>query len=479
MAPIPHLSRRTVALAAGGLLGAGAGAHAADAPRRPNIVYIVADDMGYADASCYGSRDIRTPHIDSLATDGVRFTQFYANSAVCSASRLAIITGRYQYRERLGLEEPLASTLDIGLAPGLPTLPSLLRQQGYTTALVGKWHLGLLPRFGPRKSGYDHFFGLMSGSVDYFSHRDARGQPDLWEDETPAKRHGYATTLLGDRAVAVVESLSKKKRPFLLSLHFTAPHWPWEGPDDQAESERIASARDPFHTDGGTQATYVKMVEAMDQQIGRVLAALEAQGQADNTIVLFTSDNGGERFSDSWPFSGKKEELLEGGLRVPMLARWKSRVAPGQVCDQVAIHMDWFPTLLAAAGTRPHPRYPTDGMDLTAALGGAPPVNRKLYWRYKTNHQRAMRDGDFKLLKILGNSFLFNVVDDPHERANLKNRRRDVYERMKREWDAWNAGMLPQVPESFGHAFTGGQLADHVGAAKGLLTVDDVGNWPD
>jgi arylsulfatase A-like enzyme len=252
----------------------------------------------------------------------------------------------------------------------------------------------------------------------------------------------------------------------MLSLHFTAPHWPWEAPGDEAESERLRKIPGGlFDLDGGSQKTYQRMIEAMDHEVGRVMTALHARGLADNTIVIFTSDNGGERFADTWPFTGKKSELLEGGLRVPALISWPARLPRGRTTDQVAISMDWLPTLLAAAGTTPDPAYPTDGMNLLPILTrGGPPVPRKLYWRYKGNAQRAMRDGDLKFLKIRDHTFLFDVVADPLERANLKERRPEDYRRLVRQWLAWNATMLPEVEESFTHGFTGEELADHYGA---------------
>src|SRR5947209_627281 len=264
----------------------------------PNIVFIMADDLGYADVSCYGRRDYTTPNIDRIAAEGMRFTQAYANSPVCSATRTALITGRYQYRLPVGLEEPInASTpKGIGLPPSHPTLPSLLKNAGYGTTLVGKWHLGFLPDFSPLKSGYDHFFGIFAGAADYFNHGSKSPIP-LYEQEVPVDRIGYMTNLLGDRAVQTVESYARSKEPFLLSLHFTAPHWPWEGPDDEAESKRINGRL--RHHDGGTQKTYAAMVQALDANIGRVLQALDVHGLSSNTIVIFTSDNGGERFSQT------------------------------------------------------------------------------------------------------------------------------------------------------------------------------------
>jgi arylsulfatase A-like enzyme len=209
-------------------------------------------------------------------------------------------------------------------------------------------------------------------------------------------------------------------------------------------------------------------------QIGRVLQAVEANGIADNTIAIFTSDNGGERFADTWPFTGRKTELLEGGLRIPAVIRWPARIPPGRTSNQVMIGMDWLPTLLAAAGTAPDPAYPSDGINLLSFLvQDAPAMPRKLFWRYKANAQRAARDGDWKYLKIRDNTFLFNVADDPMERANLKNRHKDIYDRLVAEWLAWNRIMLPEVDESSTGGFTGGQFADHIGAPPVTTRADN------
>ncbi len=426
----------------------------------PNIIFIMADDLGYADLSCYGRPDISTPNIDGLAAKGVRFLQAYANSAVCSATRTALITGRYQYRLPIGLEEPLTGR-DVGLPPDHPTLPSLLKKAGYGTTLVGKWHLGSLPKFGPLQSGYDHFYGFREGASDYYAH-----DSNLWEDDVKVHEMGYLTDMLGSRAVNVVNGYAKSGRPFLMSLHFNAPHWPWEAPGDEAESNRLRLAS-LFDFDGGTQKTYQRMIQEMDLQVGRVLEALGANGLAENTIVIFTSDNGGERFADTWPFTGRKTELLEGGLRIPAIITWPARIPQGRTTDQVAITMDWLPTLLTSAGVSPDPAFPPDGINLLPVLAlNAAPVARKLFWRYKANSQRAARDGDYKYLKILDNTFLFNVVEDPMERANLQERRRDIYDRITAEWYAWNATMLPEIDESSTDNFTGGQLADHIGTPK-------------
>jgi arylsulfatase A-like enzyme len=436
---------------------------AAAAGPPPNIVFIMADDLGYADLSCYGRPDFRTPNIDSLATGGMRFRQSYANSPVCSATRTALITGRYQYRIPVGLEEPLGAR-DVGMPPDHPTLPSLLKKAGYGTTLIGKWHLGTLPNFGPLKSGYDHFWGFRGGGVDYFTHKFSTRKEDptdLWDDDQRIQPAGYLTDLLGDRAVQVINGYARTKQPFLVSLHFNAPHWPWEGPADESVSAGLSSL---YHLDGGSQKTFAQMVQRLDMQVGRVLKALEANGIAKNTIVIFTSDNGGERFSDTWPFTGKKTELLEGGLRIPALVRWPGRIRAGSVSDQVAISMDWAPTLLELAGASPNPEYPPDGISLVPVLTrNAAPASRKLCWRYKSLEQRAIRDGDMKWLKIGGNTFLFNLAEDPLERANLKDRQPEVYKRLADAYEAWNANMLPEDPKSGSITFTSDQLADHFG----------------
>jgi arylsulfatase A-like enzyme len=447
----------------------------AQAPaRRPNIVFIIADDMGYADISCYGRRDLVTPNIDRITAQGVRFTQAYANSPVCTASRVAIITGRYQVRLPVGLEEPIsgATRPGVGLPPEHPTLPSLLRNAGYVTTLVGKWHLGGLPTFSPLKSGYDHFYGFRSGSIDYYLHTGQSGAPDFWDEDKQLSQQGYSTELFGDRAVKVIGDYARAQQPFLLSLHFNAPHWPWEAPGDRAESERIRG-RGLADWDGGSQETYRRMIAALDVQVGRVLRALEDAGIARDTVVIFTSDNGGERYADTWPFSGRKTELLEGGLRIPAIISWPARIPAGRVSEQVTANMDWLPTLLAAAGTAPDPAYPPDGMNLLPHLTQETGLaERKLFWRYKALWQRAARIGDWKYLKILDNTFLFNVVNDPMERANLKERHKDIYDRLIGEWHAWNATMLPETATSSTANFTGAEMADHIGTKRVTLDPD-------
>ena len=350
------------------------------------------------------------------------------------------------------MSPPAASTS--ASSPARPTLPAQLRAAGYQTSLIGKWHLGSVDRYSPLKNGYDHFWGLRGGGIDYFTHDVRRAgvgtapsvaTPDLWDGDTKVEETGYLTDLMGDHASREIARMSRTPRPFFLSLHFTAPHWPWEGPED---SELAADVGNALHFDGGTIATYRRMVESLDANVGKVLAALTASGRADDTIVVFTSDNGGERFSKTWPFNGMKCEVLEGGIRVPLLVRWPGRIKAGSTSDQVAISMDFVPTLLGTAGVPLQTRAPTDGLDLMPALLEGRTSERDLYWRFKAHDQAALRSGKWKYLRIAGSEFLFDIVADPQERGNLKSHETARFAAMKRSWADWNATMLPYPPGS-------------------------------
>ena len=407
---------------------------------KPSFVFILADDLGYADLGCYGGRSPCSPNLDRMAGQGLRFTDGYANSPVCSPTRFALATGRWQYRLRGGADEPIASRARgsevLGLPPEHPTLASLLCDAGYATALIGKWHLGFPPKFGPLKSGYQEFFGPLAGGVDYFSHCDSAGVHDLFQEDREVHSTGYLTDLLSGRAAEFVKR--QRGKPFLLSLHYTAPHWPWETREDEAESQRIGGRI--AHLDGGSVQTYLTMIRQMDEGIGRVLAALDDSGASDNTLVVFTSDNGGERYSDSWPLKGGKMDLLEGGIRVPYIARWPARLPAGETTDRLAITMDWVPTFLAAAGVAPHPDYPLDGVDLLDAEKA-----RNLYWRMKFRDQKAVRSGAWKYLSVEGHEFLFDLSKDLRERANLKHREPARLETLRQDYARWEA-TLPAIP---------------------------------
>ena len=416
--------------------------------QRPNFIFILADDLGYADLGCYGGRAKCSPALDRLAKDGLRFTQGYANSSVCSPTRFALMTGRWQHRLRGGADEPIRSGAArgdsrLGLPPAHPTLPSLLRDSGYATALVGKWHLGFPPHFGPLKSGYQEFFGALSGAVDYFTHKDSAGVHDLFENETEVHGKGYLTDLISDRAVEFVKR--KRNEPFFLSVHYNAPHWPWETRADGAEAKRIEKL---FHFDGGSVATYLTMIRQMDEGIGRILAALKSSGIDNNTIVVFTSDNGGERFSDTWPLVGKKMDLLEGGIRVPYIVRWPGKVKAGGLTAQQAITMDWVATILDIARVFPGKDYPLDGRSLLSVLQKPKQTfERDLFWKMLFRNQKAMRSGDWKYLSVEGDEFLFNLAKDERERANFGKRDPKRLAAMRAKYLAWEEA-LPKHPDA-------------------------------
>jgi arylsulfatase A-like enzyme len=421
--------------------------------KRPNILYIVADDLGFADLGCYGGRAAAfgpvSPVLDTLAANGLKFTQGYSNSPVCSPTRFAMITARYQYRLRGAAEEPINSrsrgSTTLGLPPEHPTLPSLLHASGYRTALIGKWHLGYPPAFGPLRSGYEEFFGPMSGGVDYFSHCSGTGQHDLWFGEEEKQEEGYLTDLLSRRSVDYIERMAPGARsgtPFFLSLHYTAPHWPWETRDDEAVVRDVKD--NLFHLHGGNIHTYRRMIHHMDEGIGWVVEALKKEGLLDNTLIVFTSDNGGERFSDNWPLVGGKMDLTEGGIRVPWIAHWPAVIQPDRTSTQHCMTMDWSATMLTAAGAQADAAYPLDGVSLLPVLQAeGKEFARPLHWRMNHRGQRAYRDGDWKYLRVDGNDYLFNIPADERERANLGGKQPERLASMRQAWEDWNASMPP------------------------------------
>jgi arylsulfatase A-like enzyme len=436
------ITRREFIWAAGAsALGAAHTVRAAQPPARPNILFILADDLGYGDLSCYGRPDYRTPVLDQLATQGVRFTNAYSAGAVCTPTRCAFVTGRYPQRLDVGLYEPLtAGNADKGLQPDHPTVASLVKGNGYETALIGKWHLGWKPEFGPNRHGFSEFFGILSGAADYFTHSSDASPRDLWENLTPVKRDGYLTDLLSDRAVDFISR--RRDRPFYLSLHYNAPHAPWEGPGDRA-IDHTKHGPGPM-VEGGSPRIFASMMKSMDDGIGRVFEALHRAGLERDTLVIFTSDNGGERYSRNLPFSARKGSLLEGGIRVPAMVRWPGVVPSGRTTEQPAITMDWTATILAASGTKADSSHPLDGEDLMpVCLGAGAAHERTLFWR--TRREAAARVGNWKYIAGAEKERLFDLSQDVAERNDLRDARADVFERIKTQYQAWNSTMLPRL----------------------------------
>ena len=407
--------------------------------QRPNVVLIITDDVGYGDFGSYGAPDIRTPHIDGLAKDGVRLTDFYANGATCTPTRTGLISGRYQ--QRFALERPLsgASSADGGL--GLPangrSLPQLLKDSGYATALVGKWHLGYRPEFSPRAHGFDYFFGFKSGFTDYYQHTDGAGLADLFENDGAVEAKGYMTDLITERSVRFIEQ--NRQRPFFIDVAYNAAHWPYQPPGQPSTARDNGRHLGPFDDSTATRAQYVAMLEHADQGVGRILAALDRLGLTQNTVVIFTNDNGGEWLSRNTPLFQHKGTVWEGGIRVPAILRWPGRIPAGVVSGQVGITMDLTATILAATATPVPAAARLDGINLLPVLEGrVPAIERTLFWRISgPRPQQAVRAGDWKLIFDGGRAMLFNVRTDLGERENMIGRRSDIARRLQPLLATW------------------------------------------
>ena len=428
---------------------------------RPNIVFIFADDLGWGDIGCFGSLHNETPVLDQLAADGLRLTHAYSTSSTCSPTRIGFYTGRYPGRIVAGTEEPLTTRDDQhGIPHDHPTLPSLLRDSGYRTAMFGKWHCGWLPWFSPIKSGFETFFGNLDGAMDYFSHIDTAGVHDLYEGETEVEEVGYYTQIVSRKSAQYIRNHAGE--PFYLQVNYTAPHWPWEGPNDEETSRRVTKAQIEgkftgiFDYEGGSLETYRSMVKALDDGVGEIVRALDETGQRDNTIFIFTSDNGGERYAFLWPFVGEKGDLEEGGIRVPFIIRWPEVLNRGMSSEEISTTMDWTATLLEACGVSAHPDYPLDGCSLLPGLTqGQRNPDRSLLWR--TRRQGAVRRGEWKLLLdrqakpywsdeagIEGpRTRLFHIATDGREWADVSAQHPDIVAELSSELVQFEAEMLP------------------------------------
>lgn len=412
--------------------------------QRPNIIYIMADDLGYSDLSSYGRKDYKTAFLDKLAAHGVKLTNAYAAAPVCTPTRVAFMTGRYPARIQLGLSEPIdwsAKDSLLGLSPEYPSIAMQLGRAGYETFLVGKWHLGFKPEYSPVRNGFDYFFGFNGGGIDYISHRAPRGGNfDLFENEQRVSEEGYMTDILTEKALEIISK--PRQKPFFLSLMFNAPHWPWQAPGDKAYPSTMPWVQ------GGSSDIYAAMMVSMDNAIGQIMQALDDKNIANNTVVIFTSDNGGERFSDMGIYRGKKMELWEGGIRVPAFVRWPGKIQPNTVCEQVAITMDWTKTILSIAGADKRSSVQMDGIDLTPVLTGkAKESNRTLYWRiFQRNQHKAMRDGKWKYIKDeKGTEYLFDLSLDPSEKNDLKTKQTKVFNQLREKYRLWEATVLQPV----------------------------------
>jgi len=419
---------------------------------RPNIVFILVDDMGYADIGCMGAKDIRTPSIDRIAAEGVRFTDFYANAPVCTPTRAGFVTGRWQ--QRFGLEFAFGYQVEqlrrvggewvpepdihgLGLPLNEITIADRLKSAGYVTGAFGKWHLGYKDEYNPTKRGFDEYFGELLGHADFYRHVYFDGTPALRDGIERAQRQGYFTDLVNERAAKFIRDHAT--RPFFLYVPHLAVHAPFQ-PPDAPQSPMVT--RENMLT--GSRAIYKAMLERVDAGVGMILRELERLGIADNTLVVFSSDNGGERWASNAPLFHHKATLWEGGIRVPCLMRWPAKLPKGKTTAQMGITMDLHATFLAAAGASQIKGPPLDGVDLLPLLAGPSPRERTFYWRMDRSNrkQRAIRQGNWKYLND-GNTMdlLFDLSADIGERVNLGYRHPEILARLKHTLKAWEAEM--------------------------------------
>jgi arylsulfatase A-like enzyme len=411
--------------------------------QRPNIIYIMTDDMGYADLSCYGRKDYSTPNLDKLASQGMKFINAYSAAPVCTPTRVAFMTGRYPARAQIGLMEPLTTSnrdSSIGLTADIPSLASLVRSAGYETALIGKWHLGFRPGNSPNSNGFDYFFGIHGGAADYISHTGDSRRPDLYENENLVTVEGYLTDLISDKAIGFLKRPHPK--PFFLSINFTAPHWPWQGPNDKAYPDSVR------FTNGGSPATFSTMMKSLDEAVGNIMKSLDDEELSKNTIVIFTNDNGGEKFSDMGGLTNSKMSVWEGGIKVPAFVRWPGKIQAGSSTKQVAVTMDWTATILSTAGGKPHKDFPLDGIDLLPILTSKKQnIERELYWRVtQRKNEKAVRYGDWKFIQDAKGEYLFNIAMDQAEKNNLKDTNKDMAEKLRKLLADWEKAVLKPIP---------------------------------
>jgi arylsulfatase A-like enzyme len=409
-----------------------AGAEAQTKARKPNIVVLLADDLGYADVGFHGCKDIPTPHLDALARSGVRCTSGYVSGPYCSPTRAGLLTGRYQ--TRFGHEFNPGAGVKGGMPTDQVTLADRLRGLGYATALIGKWHLGATAAMQPPARGFGDFFGFLGGAHSYFPGKGT----EIMRGSARVDEQAYLTDALAREAVAFIDKNAQK--PFFLYLAFNAVHTPMHATDKGLE--RFAGIKDQ------QRRTYAAMLSAMDDAIGQVLAKLRAAGLEEDTLIFFFSDNGGPTMvgttingSRNHPLRGSKRQLLEGGVRVPFLVVWKGRLGAGKTYDAPIISLDIHPTALAAAGTDTQPAWKLDGVNLLPHLEGkaAQPPHDMLFWRF--GEQRAARKGDWKLVRYDNSgTHLYNLADDIGESNDLAATRPEVLRELQAAWERWDQG---------------------------------------
>jgi arylsulfatase A-like enzyme len=435
---------------------------AAGTARRPNILVIVADDLGYADPGFQGGRDVPTPRLDALAASGVRCTSGYVSGPYCSPTRAGLLTGRYQ--QRFGHEfnpgPPAAANVEVGLPLTERTLPELLRAGGYRTGLVGKWHLGHAEPFLPQSRGFEESFGFLGGAHPYLpAGRVEDGVNAIRRGHDPVDEPEYLTRAFAREAVSFIDR--HREEPFFLLLTFNAVHGPLQAPPDGAD--RFPEIADP------RRKAYAEMLAELDVAVGRVLDRLDETKLADDTLVVFISDNGGPpaNASSNGALRGFKASTWEGGIRVPFVVRWPGHLPAGKTFDRPVIQLDILPTALAAAGVTVPAGLKLDGVDLVPHLAGRveTPPHEHLFWRF--GEQKAIRSGDWKLVRANGISdpILINLVDDGGETTDRSAVNPDKRRELESAWREWNGQLTAPLWKKQAKPGQGRQRQRRAGAA--------------
>ncbi len=429
------------ALANGGCSLAGAG-DCSEGSERPNIILIMADDLGYGDIGCYGSIKIKTPSIDALARGGMKLTDYHSNGPVCSPTRAALLTGRYQ--QRAGIEGVIYAqgpTRQTGIALQEVTFAEVLKKHGYATGIFGKWHLGYNVEFNPARQGFDEFRGNVSGNVDYHSHIDGAGIDDWWKNLEKVPEDGYTTDLITRHGIDFIER--HKDEPFCLYLPHESVHSPYQGRNDPPQ--RLPGGKKGKAVKGDqTPLAYKEMIEVMDEGIGQIVETVKRLGLERRTFIFFCSDNGATKNGSNGALSGYKGSLWEGGHRVPAIAYWPGRMEAGTVVDQTVLGMDLFATMVSIAGADLPAGLKLDGVNLTPMLlDNAKLPERTLFWRYQK--ERAVRKGPWKLLIQGKNVRLFNFDEDLGEKKNFAGAEPGMVKTLEGELTAWENEVLAGV----------------------------------
>lgn len=410
-----------------------------NAQDRPNIIIIMADDLGYGDLACYGNNRIQTPHLDYLASQGIQFTNFHSNGVVCSPTRASLMTGKYPHRTGISGVVTARNHRHVGMALEEVTIADYLMEREYRTGIVGKWHLGYDTAFSPLNQGFETFKGFVSGNVDYHSHYDQENIFDWWEDKKPLDEEGYITDLITERAVSFIQQ--HKDDPFFLYVAHAAPHYPYQGRKSPALRGPGTKGRLLSGPDADVSTLYAEMIEAMDDGVGKILETLGTLNLTNQTIIFFLSDNGANERGSNHPYKGQKGQVWEGGHRVPAMCYWGENMTPAVRSDLV-MSMDIFPTIISLTDPDHEALNDLDGRSFHTLLQGDSENlidTRNVFW--KTRNSAAVRNGAMKLVRHDGQFYLYNLDEDAEESHNLMGELPELFENLKEDLKRWEDEM--------------------------------------